>query len=557
MKPLTATKNGKSVEQIKAYLAAMPSLTGDYGDIDQVPKMTGLNNSEINKEILVCNVSLDSRQIKQGDLFIALQGEKAHGLDYLEAVLAKQPSIIITDKALNIAQSQLVEKYQNTHELNIWVIAEIASQLGNFASWFYNQPSKSLKVIGVTGTNGKTSTAFFTGQLLKAQGAKVALMGTLGNGDIDNLQATQNTTPDALQVQRLLHDFATQGFEWVVMEVSSHALCLGRVQAVEFNSVALTQVTRDHIDFHGTETAYKEAKTRLFKEYKTGHAIVNAADETGQKIIADLVKNQTGNTVLFSYDAQNELAELEQTQFNNEQKVKGSKPIDLNMKNLSLNAKGIQATLCFKGEEQSLSTPLMGAFNTENLMCAVSILLANGMALNSLLDSVAKLQSVAGRMQVVHQSPTVIVDFAHTPDALLQVLRAIKAHTLAKKDSQTQSAKDLWVVFGCGGDRDKGKRPIMAQIAQAEASKVMLTSDNPRSEDPKQIIAEVKAGFEQLDNVLIEQDRATAIDKVLSQAKPNDMVLIAGKGHENYQEINGVKHEYSDIEQVAKFYAGA
>jgi len=484
------------------------------------------------------NMSLDSRQIQDSDLFVAIQGEQRHGLDFIESVLDKTPGLVISDRPLNSKEQEIVSKSQS--KCSFFVVEDIASRLGDFAAWFYGHPSRALKVVGITGTNGKTSTAFYTAQLLNQLGQKVALIGTLGNGALDNLQPTMNTTPDSVQVQRLLNQFAKQGMHWVIMEVSSHALCLGRIQGVSFETVALTQVTRDHMDFHGSVKAYQEAKTRLFYEYEARHKVVNLADNVGQEINNQLSHSNT-ESALWGYTPN--------TLRGNTSHATGHQLPNLQCTKFKLNSEGIICSFVINDDKhesisaKDIAIPLMGQFNLENILCALSILLVSNSQWKVLKPGLLTLNSVLGRMQVLAQSPTIILDFAHTPDALEQVLKAVKAH-LTLNDGK------LIIVFGCGGNRDKGKRPLMGEIAESLADKVVVTNDNPRDELPEQIVLDIVKGFKHPKQASSVLDRAQAITEVLEAAVPKDMIVIAGKGHEDYQEIKGVKTPYSDIQVV-------
>jgi len=505
----------------------------------------------------VLNLTIDSRQVQEGDCFIALQGEQAHGLDFLVAVLAKHPSLVLSDKKLNADQRSLFAQSVVTKCL---VVENIESTLGAFADWFYDQPSQRLKVVGITGTNGKTSTAFYTAQLLEELGEKTALIGTLGNGvlnqgKIQSLSETRNTTPDAISVHRLLATFSKQGVAWVMMEVSSHALELGRVSGVTFDTVALTQVTRDHIDFHGSLGAYQCAKKRLFTEYPARVKVLNAKDAVGQSLIAQLDSDTKEAVRLWCYAVINE--KPAQT---------SSSLYDLYAHSLRMTTDGMQFTLSGKalregGEEKNkrIFVPLLGVFNVENMLCALSIVLASPFKSDKptdwtkLTELLSSLQAVLGRMQPIKGSdsqPTVLIDFAHTPDALEQVLKATQQHV-----AESTSGK-LWVVFGCGGDRDQGKRPLMAQVAEQFADEVVVTSDNPRFEHPEQIVEQIMAGFQQPTKGLVVLDRAKAIEHVLATATLDDVILIAGKGHENYQEIEGIKIPFQDEQVVLNWVAG-
>ncbi|MEA1989795.1 MAG: UDP-N-acetylmuramoyl-L-alanyl-D-glutamate--2,6-diaminopimelate ligase [Pseudomonadota bacterium] len=516
------------------------------GYLSNLIKSFDLSEVDVNhSSITVAQISLDSRAIQSTDLFIALQGQQSHGLDFLESVLQKLPGLVISDRALTTKEQTLLDGHNQLHNqsVKVWVVVDIEHELGNFAAWFYDNPSQKLKVVGITGTNGKTSTAFFTGQLLKELGNKVALIGTLGNGEIDNLQQTSNTTPNSVQVQRLLNEFVEQDMNWIVMEVSSHALCLGRIQGVTFQTVALTQVTRDHIDFHGSVEAYSEAKSRLFTDYKIQNMVLNLDDALGGKLCHDK-QQKNRSEIVWCYSVES----IEQI------RSKSSRTLaNLSCENVQLTAQGISFNPVFSHklsteDSESINLALMGLFNLENVLCTMSILLVNGFSWQAIKSKLRLLQSVAGRMQVLGKSPTIILDFAHTPDALEQVLTAVKSHLVDGKG-------ELKVVFGCGGNRDQGKRPLMGEIAQSLADEVILTSDNPRDESPEQIIKEIATGLSQSNSVESLVDRKQAIIQVLDHASQQDIIVIAGKGHEDYQEIAGVKHPFSDAQVVQDWLA--
>ncbi len=509
-------------------------------------------------EFAVNQLALDSRTIQQNDGFIAMQGGSQHGLNHLQAVLTKQPGLVISDRVLNQVEQTLINAHNAslTQHCVVLVVDNLADNLGVLAHWFYEQPSKRIKVVGITGTNGKTSTAFYAAQLLEGLGQRTALIGTLGNGLFSDLQTTLNTTPDVVSVHRLLAEFITLGAQWVLMEVSSHALELGRIQQVVFESVALTQITRDHMDFHGSVEHYQRAKQKLFTDYTSKHQILNLNDEIGVTLAT------SGKLAsVFSYAC------------SHREQQAASIPIevshaDLLCKKLQLKTNGLSFILDTQGQSLEVETPLLGSFNVENILCACAILLASrvaGFAGLSLQRQVANLQSVTGRMQRVKQlstrpSATVIVDFAHTPDALEQVLLAVKQHLIGddrlnqsqasvKPSMKATRPGQLWVVFGCGGDRDQGKRPLMAAVTEQIADKVMVTDDNPRFENSQQIRQQIFSGFKKPQAVLQQADRQLAIEEVLVQASPEDIVVIAGKGHELYQDIQGVKTPFSD-EQI-------
>lgn len=502
--------------------------------------------AEKNGQILLADLQIDSRQLKTNDVFIALQGLNNHGLDYLSQAVSAKVACIVSDRTLTKNEQACLDLHNVQTQPVVTIVRDLPERLAELADWFYDQPSKKLKVVGITGTNGKTSTAHYLAQMLVQLGQTPALIGTLGSGLVADLgkvelSVTLNTTPDVVSVFRLLNEFYQQSANWVVMEVSSHALELGRVEHIEFEAVALTQVTRDHLDFHGTERAYQQAKKKLFTNYKSKYQVINISDPVGRELIKS---EQLKSPFLYS------LKKQVQAQLTCEEYSLNSRGIDLNLAYWPLSSQTIQ------NEQACLN--LMGAFSIENVLCAMSVLLASGFKWHSVLSLVSKLKAVDGRMQRVSRaakSAAIIVDFAHTPDALQQVLSALKQHAQTETASGKKSEANLWVVFGCGGDRDSGKRPLMAQVAEQTASKVVLTSDNPRFEAPEKIITDILAGFELPDKVVVIEDRRHAIEFAIAQAKADDVVLIAGKGHENYQDVAGVKQPFSDQQVVLEWMA--
>ncbi len=496
----------------------------------------------------VLALTLDSREVQPQYGFLALKGERMHGLDFLEEVCQKfeqRPALILMDCDPDSSHIAVLERYPKV----VWYVVDTLSErLAELANWFYDYPSQHIKVVGITGTNGKTSTAFYTAQLLQGLGASVALMGTLGNGvfkpgELEGLSYTRNTTPDVLSVQRHLASFVAQGVEWVVMEVSSHALALGRISGVQFECVALTQVTRDHLDFHGSVAAYQQEKQKLFTDYKANHKVINGKDSVGQSIVKQVNKHCVWEYAVTEIMPK-KVGEAPQLQCH---------IMDQSLEGLLLQyfVSGLERKAA--GIFEPVRVPLIGAFNAENIACALSIVLAS--LFREKLDkqwealwldlalTLAKMNAVPGRMQPVALPPGlpgVIIDFAHTPDALKQVLMAVKQYL------PVTSKRKLWVVFGCGGDRDRGKRALMAEVAETCADRVMVTSDNPRFEQPEQIVSQIMEGFKYPENILTEVDREQAIRQVLTLAAPQDIVLIAGKGHETYQEIQGTQYFFKD-----------
>lgn len=466
--------------------------------------------SEAEQNLMIRGLSNHTDLIEAGWGFVALPGERHHGKRFWQQAKDQGALCVISDQTIDNCS------------LPVLVVENLDQHLAELANWFYDFPSEQIGVIGITGTNGKTSTTHYLAQLLTLQNEKVGLIGTLGNGEFGELVASVNTTPDILVVQHWLARFVEQGFRWALLEVSSHGLALGRIKGIKFACVGLTQVTRDHLDFHRDEADYQATKQRLFNEYETQYRVVNLDDPVGRKI-AD-------HQACFGYSMQ-ELGDLTNT---------------LGCRDLKLTPQGLQAELVYQQTElsnhQACFAPLMGRFNAENLMCAVSCLISVGFKFETLISDLAKLSPVLGRMQKVEvtgKSVTALVDYAHTPDALQQVLQAMRAHLNHGK---------LWVVFGCGGDRDKGKRPLMGAVAERYADRVVVTSDNPRTENPAHIIQEILQGMQnQSEQIILRQP---AIEWALNQAEDGDLVLVAGKGHEHYQDIQGVRYPFSDQEVI-------
>lgn len=454
-------------------------------------------------QILVSGITQDSRMVKAGDLFCARAGGTHKGSDFIPDALAKGAAAILIDSE---------ERY--THEGDVPVIAvdALAQRLSDIAGAFYGKPSAQLRMIGVTGTNGKTSCSHFLAQALNGLGERTAVIGTVGNGFPDALESASHTTPDAVGLQALLAEFVAQGADAVVMEVSSHALDQYRVSGVQFEVGAFTNLSRDHLDYHGTMDEYGAAKAKLFTELKPKHAVISADDAFGQQLVEQL----SGSVFSFGIGCG-----------------------DIQAGNISLLKTGIYAQLDTPWGDMMLKTPVVGAFNVSNLLLTVGVLGTMGFRADEIESELAALTPVPGRMQCLGEGdqPLVIVDYAHTPDALEKALEATRKHTAGK----------LLCVFGCGGDRDNGKRPEMGRIAAKLADVLYITSDNPRTEDPQKIIDMIVPGCADAEARQIHVDRKQAIQAAVKAADSNDVVLIAGKGHEDYQEIMGKRYPFDDV----------
>ncbi len=456
----------------------------------------------------VNHITTDSRQVKSGSLFLAYPGDQADGRNYIADVIEKGASAVFWD-------SENFEWDSEWHVENK-PIKQLRLQAGEIASHFYDNPSTKMWMIGVTGTNGKTSISQWLSQTFNYLGNKTAAIGTLGNGFPHQMSATCNTTPDAVLLQSLLADYEKKGAKTVAMEVSSHGLHQGRLNGVHFDVAVLSNLTRDHLDYHGTFEEYAAAKRKLFVDYDLKFAVLNADDIFGKKLAEDL-KNAGTQVMTYGIDSGDVRAtalQFEHTHF------------------------AFNATTPHGNAE--VKANLIGRFNVYNVLAVLATLLASNVGLIDAVEAISHIQSAAGRMQTLGggKLPLVVVDYAHTPDALEKVLTTLKAQANSK----------LICVFGCGGNRDTGKRALMGKIASEIADVVIVTSDNPRDEEPAQIIQDIIGALQA--KYTIEADRSKAIATGILSAKPNDIVLIAGKGHENYQEIKGKKQHFSDVEQA-------
>lgn len=476
-------------------------------------------------------LSVDSRDVIEGSVFIALAGSQTHGMSYLEQAINNGACCVLAEKSPGLVKmddiSSNSDNGKQTEVPVIWV-ENLSEQCAELAKHFYHNPSQKLKVIGVTGTNGKTSTAHYIAQLLSTTGSKVALLGTLGNGWLSDLMPSQNTTLEVIALNRWLAYFVENGAEVVVMEVSSHAIALERISGIQFCGLALTQVTRDHLDFHQTEQAYQSVKRQLFEDYPHQFKVLNLEDGVGSSLAKQ--NADSAQQIGYAKDA---------TLYNN---------ADIAVLQVEATQTGFNGQLRILGHTVSFKVPLMGAFNLENMLCAIGVCVGLGMSAKQIEQALTHLRPVLGRMQTLSSpdQPSVVIDYAHTADALKALLMAVRAHL-------SQSNQQLWVVFGCGGNRDQGKRTLMGQVAEQYADQVVVTDDNPRYESPQQIVRQITSDMKQPYQVI--HDRAEAISAVIAQANQQDVVVIAGKGHESTQEISGKKLPMQDEELVKQAYA--
>ncbi|KTC95800.1 UDP-N-acetylmuramoyl-L-alanyl-D-glutamate--2,6-diaminopimelate ligase [Legionella erythra] len=455
----------------------------------------------------LCN---DSRNVKPGDLFIAYPGSAVDGRLFIPQALAHGAKAVVYEPGdwplSDCPPSSFIGA----------PLPKLARHLAAIASRFYDDPSNTMQVTGVTGTNGKTTIAYQLAQAHALLGTRAAYIGTLGQGEADQLQPLGNTTPDALALQSLFAHYRQRKIAQVCMEVSSHALAQQRVDSIHFNQAIFTNLTHDHLDYHLTMDAYAAAKAALFKKTDLQWAIVNGDDAYAEKMIAAIQPPCR----LLTYGIY--------------------ESADIRALNWDVSLSGTCIDVLSPWGEYQLKINALGFFNIYNALAVFSSLLAAGYPHDAVVQVMSQLQPAPGRMEVVAQKPCVIVDYAHTPDALENVLATLEKVKKGK----------MLVVFGCGGDRDKTKRPMMGRIASQYADIAIITSDNPRTENPEAIIHEIEQGISSHPSLYKIVNREEAIAKAVSLADQNDIVLVAGKGHETYQQIGQVCHHFSDQEII-------
>jgi UDP-N-acetylmuramoyl-L-alanyl-D-glutamate--2,6-diaminopimelate ligase len=467
------------------------------------------------RDVIISGLVMDSRRVEPGDAFAAIAGFGTHGLAFVEQAREKQASAILFDSSAPSAEYPA--------PADAIGVPNLRARLGAMADQFHGEPSAQMTTIGVTGTSGKTSTVQLLAQALELRGVRSGTIGTLGVGMYGDVQATGLTTPQVLQNHAFLADLRDAGAKAVAMEVSSHALDQGRVDAVHFSIGVFTNLTRDHLDYHGDMQTYGAAKARLFAWPDLRAAVVNVDDDFGRHLFASLPDSLQRIGV----------------------SARGANGANVFAGNATLDVSGVAFDLHIVSETRRVHSPLLGRFNIDNLLAVAGVLHAMGENIGDIADALCKLHAIPGRMNRLggHDGlPLVVVDYSHKPDPLQQALASLRGHLHGK----------LVCVFGCGGDRDAGKRPQMAKIAEAEADVVIVTDDNPRTENGDNIIADILRGFARPEAVTVQRDRAKAIAKAIAEAGADDIILIAGKGHEPYQEIMGVKHAFDDSVQAAK-----
>lgn len=480
--------------------------------IDNINYIELVNFENLSDEIE--GISYNSKKTKPKDIFVCLTGEHVDGHEFAEEAIQNGALACVVERRLAIPVPQIV--VNSTQEM-----------ISTISSILCSNPSSKLNIIGVTGTNGKTTVTHLIQKLYEAFDEKCTLIGTLGHkfSSDDSYRDAKHTTPQAPELQELLYDINERCINNVVMEVSSHSIVQHRVQDVDFNGAVLTNLTQDHLDFHITMENYFRAKAQLFEDLVAGDfAVINADDSYAEKF-----KNVISPTVsTYTYGI--------------------GTPADVMAKNIKFSSKGASFTCVVKNKEYQADLAMNGMFSVYNILAAITTALALGFDIEKSIRVLEKIPGVAGRFEVIVTKPVVIVDYAHTPDGLENVLKA--AREITPKEG------NLICIFGCGGDRDATKRPKMGQIAETLANRVIITSDNPRSENPQQIITDILAGFKSTNNVIVEPDRELAIKEAYKIANAYDVILVAGKGHEDYQILANETIHFDDREKVREIFIG-
>ena len=484
-------------------------------------------------------VTADSRQIQSGDIFFAYPVGHGNALrdgrDYIAAALANGAAAVVFDPADGV-----VNEYLDRPEC--FAVENLSRLAGELCAEWYGYPSKSLNVIGVTGTNGKTSITQWLAQALDKSNHRAAVLGTLGTGFPGSLVQTGYTTPDAPRLQTQLKELLDAGAQHLAIEISSHALDQDRIAGLNVRSAVFTNLTQDHLDYHGTMGQYAEAKAKLFQQPQLESAIINFDDAFGRELAMKLLATN-GPRVWAYASSSNAFAGFEKF---------GNRLSRAFAKDVALTNAGYEAQFsCDAVGSGNVHLAVLGEFNLSNCLAVWTVMLAQGLHPSDASERMGKLSPVPGRMELIRLSktqrtegPLMVVDYAHTPDALAKALNALRPIA-------SQRGGKVWCVFGCGGDRDSSKRPQMGRVAQEFADHIVITSDNPRSENPQSIIAMIQSGMSgDVSNVQVLSDRAAAIMAAVRHADTKDIVLVAGKGHESTQEIDGKKFDFSDQEHI-------
>jgi len=486
--------------------------------------LEGLVDTGTLSNVVIERLVLDSRQVQPGDLFVAMPGLTVDGRKYIREAVEAGAKAIVWESEQGAVPIPIAWRDSNSgSQVPVIAVNDLSNRVGSIADRFYQQPSKQMAVIGITGTNGKTSVSHFIAQALTPD-APCSVIGTVGWGFLNDLQTSSHTTPDVITCHAWLSELLKQGSKTVAMEVSSHALDQGRVDNIHFDCAVFTNLSHEHLDYHGSLENYAEAKTKLFEINSVKSSVINADDELGQKLLQQL----PSSLAIYSYGLLTD----------------NSQP-DVFADNIKQTEAGLEFTLHTPEGSATVKNLIYGRFNIYNLLATAGILLTRKVAVNDIAERLSNLRPIDGRLNIIKLpgQPTVVVDYAHTPDALEAALNSLKQHF----------NNDVWCVFGCGGDRDKEKRPLMGRVAKSLTNHIVVTSDNPRTESPEKIISEIVAGMDS-NNITIKQDRQEAIEYALDNADVNDIVLIAGKGHETYQIVGDQRIDFNDALIAKEFF---
>lgn len=482
--------------------------------------LVGFMAKPVDMALVVSSISLDSRLVSQNGVFLALAVDPEVRSQHIKSALVRQVSAVIFDMDTPLTPADISQLA--AENIPAFAVSNLQQKTSEIAARFYGHPSLALKIVAVTGTNGKTSVSQFIAQMLSQSGINCGVIGTLGAGRLGDMHATGMTTPDPVSLQKELLALAQQGVSHVIIEASSHALAQGRLNSVAVDCAVLTNLSRDHLDYHHDMADYAAAKQRLFDLDSVRHAVLNVADEFGVSLEVLLAGKSSVNVTSYSSESN----------------------ADIDASQIQTYSEGLQFNIATPWGDASVKSGLLGRFNVDNLLAALASVVSLGLPFDTAISVLSACEPAAGRMQRYgnEQSPLVIVDYAHTPDALQQGLQSLRSHLPV--------GGKLWCVFGCGGERDQGKRPQMGAIAQTEADKIIVTDDNPRGDDSQRIIEEILSGMSDVDmreeQVVVQADRERAIKDAVLTAGRNDIVLIAGKGHEDYQEVAGQRLSFDD-----------
>lgn len=490
--------------------------------------LAGFSNTLEFPGLEISGITSHSKQVKKGDLFIAQSGLTRHAVDFVPDAVKSGALAVVYDAQDAYCRQRipLLKKQLKT----LWIpVLDLNKVTGDIASRFFNHPSRHVKLVGITGTDGKTSVTHLLIQALTRMNLKAGSIGTLGYGVSNNLTMTRYTTPDAITLQSLLNELYQDGSEYVVMEVSSHALEQYRVNGCEFDIAVLTNLGSDHLDYHVTLEQYALAKSILFEFPGLSARVLNAEDELGQRL---LQRNSKMKSLSYSARAQS------------------GQPASVKLKHSRMTEKGIEITVNTASGSLVIQTGLIGSFNIDNCLACISVLMLLGFDVDNIQQSMQGIKPIPGRMEYFPSTASraaAVVDFAHTQQALEACLNALKDYT----------SGELYCVFGCGGDRDQSKRPLMGAVAERLADCVILTDDNPRDEPAEKIMQDILAGFKKPQKVRVIHDRQKAIQTAMHLAQPQDLVVIAGKGHEQIQIVGDKRLAFSDHKVLSRLYEGS